>query len=142
MFCPFSLLRRRPPGGEEEVAGVLKGAAGKEFTENYLKGEGYVKRPELAKQWLEEIPPTEVKSSQVLFKPLPEINPQVTKPETVVFPANPDQLSARVILADYGREGMENVIVPRDAGCQTIGILPYREAKSGKPRAVTGLTDI
>ena len=37
---------------------------------------------------------------------------------------------------------MENVIIPWAAGCQTIGILPYREAKSAKPRAVVGLTDI
>jgi hypothetical protein len=37
---------------------------------------------------------------------------------------------------------MENVIIPWAAGCQTIGILPYREAKSGRPRAVVGLTDI
>ncbi|MDP2854368.1 MAG: DUF169 domain-containing protein [Smithellaceae bacterium] len=28
------------------------------------------------------------------------------------------------------------------AGCQTIGIYPCREAKSGKPRAVVGLTDL
>lgn len=125
-----------------EVAKALEGAAGKEFTENFLEGEGYVKTAELVKQWLEDVPMTEVKSSYVLFKPLPEIDSEVEKPETVVFLANPDQLSALVILANYGREGMENVIIPWAAGCQTIGILPYREAKSGKPRAVVGLTDI
>ena len=56
--------------------------------------------------------------------------------------ADADQLSALVILANYGREGMENAIVSWAAGCQTIGILPNREAKSAKPRAVVGLTDI
>jgi len=34
------------------------------------------------------------------------------------------------------------VIIPYAAGCQTIGIYPYREAKSKKPRAVVGLTDL
>jgi hypothetical protein len=28
------------------------------------------------------------------------------------------------------------------AGCQTIGIYPYREAKSAKPPVVVGLTDL
>jgi len=56
--------------------------------------------------------------------------------------APPDQLSALVILANYGRPGTENVTIPYAAGCQTIGIFPYREAKSENPRAVVGLTDI
>lgn len=126
----------------KEVGKILEGAAGKEFAESFLAGEGYVKTPELVKQWLEELPITEVTSRYVLFKPLQEVDIAVEKPETVVFLADPDQLSALVILANYAREGMENVIVPWAAGCQTIGILPYREAKSGKPRAVVGLTDI
>ncbi len=126
----------------KEVGEALESTAGREFAENFLKGEGYVKTPELVEQWLREIPMTEVKSSYVLFKPLSAIDPETEKPETVAFLANPDQLSALVILANYAREGMENVIIPWAAGCQTIGILPYREAKSGKPRAVVGLTDI
>jgi threonine dehydrogenase-like Zn-dependent dehydrogenase len=55
---------------------------------------------------------------------------------------DPDRLSALVVLANYGREGNENVIVSWGAGCQTIGILAYREARSAKPRAVIGLTDL
>ena len=124
------------------VAKAMEGAAGKEFAENFLKGERYVKSPELVAHWLKEIPMTEIPSSHVLFKPLSEVDPDIEKPETVVLLADPDQLSALVILANYGREGMENVIIPWAAGCQTIGILPYREAKSGKSRAVVGLMDI
>ncbi|MFZ7126028.1 MAG: DUF169 domain-containing protein [Desulfobacterales bacterium] len=126
----------------KEIAKAMEGAAGKEFVDNFLKGEGYVKTPDLVKQWIEEIPITQVKSAYVLFKPLSEIDATGERPESVVFLADPDQLSALVILANYGREGMENVIIPWAAGCQTIGILPYREARSGKPRAVVGLTDI
>jgi uncharacterized protein (DUF169 family) len=126
----------------KEIAKALEGAAGKEFAEEFLHGEGYVKTPELVKQWLKEIPITEIKEKYVLFKPLSEIDPEMEKPETVVFLANPDQLSALVILANYAREGLENVIIPWGAGCQTIGMFAFREAKSGKPRAVVGLTDI
>jgi hypothetical protein len=60
----------------------------------------------------------------------------------IVFLADPDQLSALVVLANYGRGDNLNVIAPFAAGCQQIGILPYREARSERPRAVIGLTDI
>jgi hypothetical protein len=60
----------------------------------------------------------------------------------VVFTVDADQLSALVILANYARKGMENVSIPWAAGCQTIGIIPWHEAKSDNPRAVVGLTDI
>ena len=33
-------------------------------------------------------------------------------------------------------------MIPYAAGCQTIGIYPYREADSPRPRAVVGLTDL
>lgn len=126
----------------KEVARGLESGGGKEFAEDFLKGEGYVKTPELVEKWLEELPITEVGSRYVLFKPLSGVHLAEESPETVVFLANADQLSALVILANYARGGMENVIIPWAAGCQTVGILSYREAKSGKPRAVVGLTDI
>ncbi|MFN2168622.1 MAG: DUF169 domain-containing protein, partial [Anaerolineae bacterium] len=55
---------------------------------------------------------------------------------------DPDQISALVVLANYGRGHNENVIIPFAAGCQTIGIYPLREAQSETPRAVVGLTDL
>jgi len=126
----------------KEVAKVLEGASGKEFVENFLQGEAYLKTPELVEQFLRELPMEDMGSNYVLFKPLSEVDLQTERPETVIFIADPDQLSALVVLANYGREGLENVIIPFAAGCQTIGILPFREAKSGKPKAVVGLTDI
>ena len=125
-----------------EVAKAVEAAASKDFAHHFLHGEGYVKNPALVHQWLQELPITEVQADYVLFKPLAEVEPSAEKPEAVVFLADPDQLSALVILANYAREGMENVIIPWAAGCQTIGILPFREAASGRPRAVVGLTDI
>jgi hypothetical protein len=59
-----------------------------------------------------------------------------------VFFADPDQLSAMVVLANYDRADNQNVIIPYAAGCQTIGIYPYREARAKKPRAVVGLSDL
>jgi muramoyltetrapeptide carboxypeptidase LdcA involved in peptidoglycan recycling len=64
------------------------------------------------------------------------------KPEVIVFLGDMDQISALSILANYHREDNLNVIFPYAAGCQSIGIYPYQEAKSEKPRAVLGLSDI
>jgi hypothetical protein len=61
---------------------------------------------------------------------------------SVTFLANPHQLAALVILANYDRPGCHNVIFPTAAGCQAIGIYSYREAQSAQPRAVVGLNDL
>jgi uncharacterized protein (DUF169 family) len=84
----------------------------------------------------------EVPTRYVVFKPLTDCEPLKEKPQVVVFFANPDQLSGLVVLANYARGDNENAIIPFAAGCQQIGIFPYREARSDRPRAVVGLTDI
>jgi hypothetical protein len=125
-----------------QVAESLARAAGKEFTDDFLKGERYVQGPDLVEQWLEDLPIMEISSPYVIFEPLSQIDPEVRTPKAVVLTADADQLSALVILANYARKGMENVIIPWAAGCQTIGIIPWREGESEHPRAVVGLTDI
>lgn len=60
----------------------------------------------------------------------------------VVFLVDPDRLAALVVLANYDRGDGDGVVIPFAAGCQAIGILPYREARSDDPRAVVGLIDI
>jgi hypothetical protein len=120
----------------------LAGAAGKEFADDFLEGERYSKNPELVDQWLEDLPIMDIGSKYVLFKPLSDTDSVSDKPENVVFTVDADQLTALVVLANYGRKGMENVIIPQAAGCQQIGIIPFKEAKSENPRAVVGLTDI
>lgn len=104
-------------------------------------GERYVRTPELAKKFVDSLPYTDVPAEYVVFKPLEDLAEGET-PEVVIFLVNPDQLSALVVLANYSRETNENVIAPFGAGCHSVCIFPYREAKSDKPRAVIGLTDI
>jgi hypothetical protein len=96
----------------------------------------------LVGKFLESLPLTEIPEQYVIFQPLDTVDTKKEKPQTIIFFVNPDQLSALIVLANYGRGDNENVIIPYAAGCQTIGIYPYREAKSAKPRAVVGLTDI
>lgn len=126
----------------EQVAENLKNAAGQEFTDDFLYGERYKKSPELVDHWIEELPIRQIKTRYVLFEPLSQTDPGTKTPGNVVFTVDADQLSALVILANYPRKGRENVSIPWAAGCQNIGILPWYEAESEKPRAVVGLTDI
>lgn len=141
-FCYFLSVGNKKWEIGREIAEKMKEFATNDFVEDFLEGEGYVKSPELVKNFLENLPIFQVPSQYVVFKPLKDVNPEREIPVVVVFLVHPDELSALVVLANYGRKGTENVIVPFGAGCQTIGIFPYREAMSENPRAVIGLTDI
>jgi uncharacterized protein (DUF169 family) len=106
-----------------------------------IHGERYVKNPALVKKFVDALPMIEVPTRYVVLRPLSQVGP-TERPEIVIFLVDPDRLSALVVLANYGRGTNDNVIMPWGAGCQTIGILAYREARSPHPRAVVGLTDL
>ena len=105
------------------------------------KGERYIKTPELARKFIEALPIRDIPFKYVVFKPL-EMVLEDEEPKNIVFLVNPDQLSALIVLANYGRESNDNVIAPMGAGCQQIGILAYKEAESDQPKAIIGLTDL
>lgn len=141
-FCHFlSGGNAKRPGGME-IAEKIKPFMAKESFDNFLYGERYVKSPELVEKFIQALPLTEIPSTYVVFRPLSDINPAKERPQAVIFFVHPDQLSALTVLANYGRGDNENVIIPYAAGCQTIGIYPYREVQSKNPRAVVGLTDL
>ncbi|HBX22693.1 MAG TPA: hypothetical protein DEF34_03500 [Desulfotomaculum sp.] len=104
-------------------------------------GEGYCKTPELGYKVINALPMREVPTQYVVFKPLDAVTENET-PVVIVFLANPDQLSALMVMTNYAKEPGNNVIAPFAAGCHCIGILPYQEAESDNPRAVLGLYDI
>lgn len=105
-------------------------------------GERYVKSPELVESFVRGLPITQISKRYVVFKPLAEVDTAHETPETVVFLVHPDQLSALIVLSNYDRCDNENVIAPFAAACQQIGIYPYREALSNRPRTVLGMSDI
>lgn len=114
----------------------------KDMFDEFMHGERYFETPDKVHQFIEYLPMTDIREKYVVFKPLRDISPETEMPHIVIFFADPDQISALTVLANYGREDNQNVIIPYAAGCQTLGIYPYREAESDKPRAVVGLTDI
>ena len=113
-----------------------------EAFDNFIHGERYIKSPQQVHKFIEDLPIVDIPAAYVIFKPLLEVDSGQEKPQVVIFFADPDQLSALVVLANYGRDGNQNVIMPYAAGCQNIGIYPYQEAQSKTPRAVVGLTDL
>lgn len=107
-----------------------------------FEGEGYIKDPELGKDFVECLPITDIPYQYVIFKPLTQVDTTKEKPEIISFYVNNDQLSALTVLANYYRPGFENVMIPFGAGCQSIFLIPFFEAQKENPRAVVGLTDI
>jgi uncharacterized protein (DUF169 family) len=141
-FCHFLSDGNVKKEEGKELAEKIKPFMRAEAYDNFLHGERYIKTSVLVKKFIEALPMTEIPEQYVVFQPLDAVDAEKEKPQTIIFFVNPDQLSALVVLANYGRGDNENVIIPYAAGCQTIGIYPYREAKSAKPRAVVGLTDL
>jgi uncharacterized protein (DUF169 family) len=109
---------------------------------HFMHGERYVKNPELVGKFLDCLPMTSVPAPYVVFKPLAAVDEKVDDLRTVIFLADADRIAALTVLANYGRGHNENVIFPFAAGCQSLGIYPYREAERPEPRAVLGLNDI
>lgn len=123
------------PGGIEYFLSTGRG-------EGYPEGERYIKTPELARCFVEQMPRVEIPYEYILFKALSQVNTETETPEAVIFVVNPDQLSALLVLANYGRASSDNVIIPFASGCQSIGILVYDQAKKPQPKAVVGGIDI
>jgi uncharacterized protein (DUF169 family) len=105
------------------------------------EGERYCKDPDTAQNFIDGLPMVDVPEQYAVFRPLDMVE-DGERPATIVFLANADQVSALVVLANYGRRDRETVVAPFAAGCHQIGILPLDESKKENPRAILGLTDI
>ena len=123
------------PGGFEYFLSCGRG-------EGYPEGEGYKKTPELVEEFLKGMPFTDIGPKYIVAKPLDKVDQEGETPIIIVFYANADQLSALVVLANYGRGSNDNVIIPFGAGCQSACLLPMDQANQPQPKAVVGMTDI
>lgn len=140
-FCHFLSIGY---GGSEKgmrLARLAKPFIPRDLYEHLIHGERYAKSPERVSQFVENLPITDLPNEYVVFKQLREVEETGETPQVVVFLADMDQLSALVIMANYDRDNSENVIIPWAAGCQSIGIFPFAEARREHPRAVVGLVD-
>jgi uncharacterized protein (DUF169 family) len=104
------------------------------------EGEGYFRTPDLARKFVDDLPMRDVPTEYVVFRPLEQVQ-NAHLPTLVIFLANPDQLSALMVLANYDRAKNDNVIAPFGAGCQSI-LFGLAEAERVTQRGVIGFTDI
>jgi uncharacterized protein (DUF169 family) len=115
--------------------------APKIMIEEFSEGEGFLKTPDLVKEFTSSVPYTESEGPYVVIKPLNALKP-AEKPKVVAFLANPDQLSALVGLVHFSHPQADHVKIPFGAGCQCFGAYPFHEAKQETPKAIIGLMDI
>jgi hypothetical protein len=141
-FCRFlSTGNAADPAGRAIGEGIAASGGGR-FADDFLQGERYQQSPEHAAGFLANLPTRTIPSRYVVLKPLDQVDPDRETPVNVTFFVDPDQLSALVVLANYGDPTGGSVIVPWAAACQVMGILAYQEREREAPRALVGLTDL
>ncbi len=141
-FCYFLSKGNEEWEQGRQTAEAIEPHVRKEFLDDFRKGERYKKTPALVRRFIDALPITENPYPYVIFQPLSEVTGKGHRPEVVVFLADMDQVAALTVLANYHRGDNENVIFPYAAGCMSIGIYPFREAKADRPRAVLSMNDI
>jgi hypothetical protein len=112
------------------------------MTDDFMHGERYLKDAGVTQRFLQTMPMQDILKKYVVVKPLDQIDPEHDDIKSVTVFANPDQLSALVVLANYTDPDRENVTVPWAAACQIMGVFAYRELEREHPRALLGLTDL
>jgi uncharacterized protein (DUF169 family) len=123
------------PGGIEYFVSTGRG-------EGFREGEHYKKTPEAAKDMFDKMPFTEIPYKYVVFKPLSKADEKNDNVVLIVFYATADQLSALTVLANYRHHDNNHVIVPFGAGCHSVCLIPYMQAKNGEAKAVLGMLDV
>ena len=104
------------------------------------EGERFLCTEELAGIWRTSLPYSEKGYPRVVFAPLSR-RETLGNPDLVWIYADPDQLSALVILLGAHNGRAQNVIAPYCSACQSI-MFAAAEAEKDEPKAVMGLFDI
>lgn len=113
---------------------------GKSIGRNLGRGERFFAGPELVSKWKAAVPYAETGKKYVVFRPLSKADDAET-PDLVCMFANPDQISAFVIMSGFNRGEALNVLAPFAAACQSI-VLAYQELGKERPKAIMGFFDL
>jgi hypothetical protein len=141
-FCSFLADGNEKTEKGRAVGEQVAAWGNQHMTDDFVKGERYLKDAATTRQWLDAFPFRDIPAKWVVVKPLEQVDPARDDVKSVTFFVDPDRLSALVILANYNEPDKENVTIPWGAGCQSIGVFTYRELEREHPRAVVGMTDI
>jgi hypothetical protein len=141
-FCRFLSVGNDGDERGRAIGAQMAGSGAGAFVHDFLHGEKYQQSPEVTAQFVAALPIREIPARFVVVKPLDQVDPERETPRSVTFFVEPDQLSALVVLANFGDPKGESVIIPWAAACQVMGILAYREQERVRPRGLVGLTDL
>ena len=141
-FCGFLAHGNDHTAKGRQIGEQLASGAGARIADDFKFGERYMQSADTTKRFLDSMPMRDLGGKFVVAKPLEAVDPKQEDIKSVTFFVEPDALSALVILANYSRPEIDNVIIPWAAGCQVIGIYAYRELEREFPRALVGMTDI
>ena len=133
------------PGGKRYLGFAENIAPNFEYFLSYgipdkMRGERYVKSPELVKKMQEEAPRFKAPARYIVFKRWDKLE-VADKPEVVVFYATPDVLAGLFTLSRFDNISRDAVATPFGAGCSSIVQYPYLEKDSPNPRAIIGMFD-
>lgn len=104
--------------------------------------ERFIQNPALAKAFVENVNAVKPDKKYVVVKPLENFGDD-EEPESVLFFANADQLSALVFLAHFDSPAStDRVIAPFASSCMALVTLPLKMARNGEEKAVMGNFDI
>jgi uncharacterized protein (DUF169 family) len=105
-----------------------------------MRGERYVKSPEMVKEIVKNTPPFKAMGKYIVFKKWDKLEKGDT-PEVVIFFAVPDVLSGLFTLARFDETDRSAVQAPFGSGCASIIQYPYQERTSRHPKATIGMFD-
>lgn len=150
--CMFSLIKKVQAGRPLSITGEATGCPGAGF---YLGLHSlpltgacvFLSSMERLKQDMEKarafylgVQPVFTPQARLICERVDRL-PDDTGVEVVNLWLSAAGLSSMLTLANYDREGNENVIMPFASGCQSIWALPYKEKTAELPRAVAGSLD-
>ena len=142
-LCPggqaYLGFRKRMEGLENFLSRGIPNPNGEGYQR---EGERFIKTPELAKAFFEQIPFRKHPADYAVFMPLVKVDMEKYTPLLVIFHVTMDQLAGLTQLANY--ETVNRVKLGIGSGCSTIITEPLAELeKSDDPAPIAGmLTDI
>jgi uncharacterized protein (DUF169 family) len=114
--------------------------SGKTYKGTLGRGERYFATPDVVAAWRASFPYVETPKKYVVFRPMSMVE-RFGPPDIVFMFADPDQLSALVILSGFRRGDIINAVAPFVSACQSIAVAA-REIGSDKPKGVIGFFDL
>ena len=115
-------------------------SSGKTYGTSLGGGERFFASPEIVAKWRASFPYIETNERYVVFKPM-RMMTENDPPDIVFIFADPDQLSALVILSGFKRGDIISAVAPFVSACQSVAFACLEMGKE-KPKGVIGFFDL